>query len=104
MPHFNADNHRGLHEPITFALHNKTYNVKDLSDEIMDEIAALDDPGATGTKLSEILRLQLGLLTGANPEEFSEASIRELTGVISWIMEQLVDPRGAAKAKNLRGR
>lgn len=103
---FDADKAPSLHELLKFKVNDKVYEVEEVTDELIRRVTELadgiDEEEISKAGLSGILRDQLALFTGKAPEEFDGVSIRVLTGVLDWIQEQVRDPRGRSKAKNLR--
>ena len=112
MPRFNADTHKGLHEPISFILRGKEFDVPDLTDELLERVDSRGREDVEGLQLSEVLARQLSIFTGEPPETFigeredgtPPATIREMSGVLQWLMETIQDPRSTSKAKNAQGR
>jgi len=89
---FDADSAKGLHDPITFRVNGKTYEVRELTDELMEavqEVASEDT-----SKLNAVLTRQLAVFTGAEESEFLEVPIRTKTAILNHITEATTDPLG----------
>lgn len=89
--HFDADAARGLHDPISFTVNGKKYEVRELTDELQAEIEATAQESAT---LENTLRKQLGIFTEHDPAEFSGVSARVMTAIIQHIQDATLDPLG----------
>jgi len=106
--YFNADETMSLHDPLFFKVGGQEYKVNELTDELMQKVVSIteemDEDSINENGPGIILARQLSLLTDEPVETFEGVSIRVKTGILDWIMETLRDPRGKAKAKNLRRR
>lgn len=102
MPHFNADTAKSLHDPIEFTLGGERYQLISLTPEVREEIRAHGEAmEISEATLEEALAGTLAIYTGQPKEVFLEATLRELSGTLNWIGEQLMDPRATGKAKKV---
>lgn len=91
--HFNPRNE--LSSDLSFELGGKRYEVKKITQSLLDTIR--DDAKSTGEdeRLSEFLDRQLALFTDAPVEEFAAVDdVRQKRAVLQWLQGQVENPLG----------
>ena len=81
-----------MHEPISFSVGGKHFEVRELTDDLMD--AVQEEANADGAKLNTVLTRQLAVFTGAEASEFVDVPIRVKTAILNHITEATTDPLG----------
>ncbi len=90
--HFSLSQETSLRDAITFEADGKEYTVRELTDELMDEVAEVADDPNLG--VGESLSRQLGLFTGQDAAEFKALNVREKSAIIQHITGTVTDPLG----------
>jgi hypothetical protein len=86
MPKFNADEQTQLAESIELVIGGKTYTVKKLSMSLLEEIEEIGKKPSTRAVVQ-----QFCVLTGSEPEDFTEVDIRKLSAALDFITKAVKD-------------
>lgn len=90
--HFSLKNETSLRDDISFETNDKEYIVRELTDDLMEEIAEVAENESLG--VGESLSRQLAIFTGKEAGEFSELNVREKSAIIQHITSAVTDPLG----------
>lgn len=113
--YFNADAPE-LAGALTFQLDGVVYNVGKLTQARLDEMSGLgeklkaekaaelgvdptDADAMEKVEVSDVVPRQLACLCDCEPERFRGADLRQLTGILGWILDRVKAPL-EGKAKN----
>jgi hypothetical protein len=92
----------GLTEPVVVRLAGKEYTIPEVLPETLDrlqEMARQAKDETDETKVSDSLRAQIALFTGADESEFEGIDVRLLALTASMLQDELVSPEALKKAK-----
>jgi hypothetical protein len=90
--HFDLKKQKSLHDPVTFDTGERIYEVVDITDAVMDEVARIGKQ--SDLQVGQVLSQQLAVFTGQDPEEFSNLRIVDRAAILQFITGRFSDPLG----------
>lgn len=90
--HFDLKKQKSLQEPVTFDTGERIYEVVEITDAIMDEVARIGKQ--SDLQVGQVLSQQLAVFTGQDADEFANLTIIQRAAIIQFITGRFSDPLG----------